>query len=75
MTQINLSRKQKQIHRYRKQISDLVEREGGRGGMDWEFDISRSKLLYTDWKSSKIFPVQKRKLCSISCNKPNWKGI
>ena len=27
--------------------------QGGRGGMDWEFGISRCKLLYIDWIDNK----------------------
>ena len=27
---------------------------GGRGGMDWEFGISRCKLLYRDWINNKV---------------------
>ena len=25
-----------------------------RGGMDWEFGVSRCKLLYTEWINSKV---------------------
>ena len=32
--------------------------EGGRG-MDWEFGVSRRKLLYTGWMNNKVL------LCSI----------
>ena len=28
--------------------------EGGRRGKDWEFGISRCKLLYTGWTNDKI---------------------
>ena len=35
---------------------------GGRGGVDWEFGISRCKLLYIDW-------INNRELYSISYNK------
>ena len=27
---------------------------GGRGGMEWEFGISRCKLLYREWKNNKV---------------------
>ena len=27
----------------------VANREGGRGGKDWEFGIGRYKLLYTKW--------------------------
>ena len=49
MTQMNLSTKQKQTHRYREQTCAW---EGG--GMDWEFGISRCKLLYTGWIHNKV---------------------
>ena len=26
----------------------------GRGGMDWEFEISRCKLVYTGWINNKV---------------------
>ena len=48
MKQKDLSIKQKQIHRYRKQTCGC--REGmNRGGKDWEFEVSRCKLLYREW--------------------------
>ena len=49
MTHTNLSMKHKQTHRHRKWTS--VCQEGGRsgGGMEWEFGVSRSKLLYIGW--------------------------
>ena len=44
MTQMNMSMKQKQTHRYnRLQASSGTV---GWGKMDWEFAISRYKLLY-----------------------------
>ena len=30
------------------------EGEGGGGGMDWEFGISRCKLLYIGWINNKV---------------------
>ena len=32
----------------------VVKGEGGDGGMDWEFGISRCKLLYIEWINSKV---------------------
>ena len=46
MTQMNISLKQKQTHRYREQTCGCQGEEGW-GGMGWEFGISRGKLLYT----------------------------
>ena len=53
MTQTNLSMKQKQTH---KQKTDLWLQRGGRGwgGRDWEFGISRCKLLCIGWINSKV---------------------
>ena len=48
MTQMNLSRKQKQTHRHGEQISGCQV-----GGMDREFGISRCKLLYIEWINNK----------------------
>ena len=41
MTQMNLSMKEKQTHG--------CQGGGQWGGMDWEFGISRCKLLYIEW--------------------------
>ena len=64
MTQMNLSMKQKQIHR---QKTDLWF---PRGEIGWEFGISRCKLLYTGWINSKVLHSE---LHPISCNKHNGK--
>ena len=40
---MNLSVKQKQAYRSREQT--VVAKGGGEGGMEWEFGISRCKLL------------------------------
>ena len=53
MTQSNLSTKQKQTLRHREQTCGCQGR-GGEGGMDWEFGISRCKLLCTEWINSKV---------------------
>ena len=43
---MKLSLKQKQTHRHR-------GRKGG-GGMDWEFGVSRFKLLHIEWINNKV---------------------
>ena len=44
---MNSSMKEKQTHRHREQTCGC---QGGSGeGMDWEFGISRGKLLYIEW--------------------------
>ena len=32
----------------------VANREGVGGGMDWEFGISRCKLLYKEWTNNKV---------------------
>ena len=49
MTQMNISMKRKQTHRHRGQAWWLP-----RGGMDWEFGVSKCKLLCTEWVNSKV---------------------
>ena len=50
---MNLSMKQKQTHRHREQTCGCQGRRGG-GGMNWEFGVSRCKLLYIEWINSKV---------------------
>ena len=40
-------------HRYREQICGC-QGEGGRGGKDWKFGISRCELLYIEWINNKV---------------------
>ena len=49
MIQMNLSMKQKQTHRHRKQTCGCRG-----GGMEWEFGVSRCKLVYTEWIKNKV---------------------
>ena len=51
---MNLSTKQKQTHRHREQNLWLPRGMEGGGGMDWEFGISRCKLLYREWINNKV---------------------
>ena len=51
MTQINLSLKQKWIHRHREQICVT---KGRRGGLDGECGVSRGKLLHLEWIDNKV---------------------
>ena len=48
----NESTKQKPTHRYRKQTCGCQGEDGG--GIDWEFGISRCKLLYIGWINNKV---------------------
>ena len=49
---MNISTKQKQTHRHREQTCGCQGLAGG--GKDWEFEISRYKLLYTGWINNKV---------------------
>ena len=52
MTQMNLFMKEKQNHGRREYV--VAKGEGVRRGMDWEFGISRCKLVYIDWINNKV---------------------
>ena len=44
--------KQKQTHRHREQICGC--QGGGEGGKDWEFGISRCKLVHRGWIKNNV---------------------
>ena len=48
---MNFPMKQKQTHR---EQTWLPRMQGGGGGKDWEFGISRRKLLYIGWINTKV---------------------
>ena len=50
---MNLSKKQKQTHRHRERLVVAKGETGGRG-KNWEFGISRCKLLYIGWINNKV---------------------
>ena len=47
------STKQKQIHRHREQICGC-QGEGEGSEINWEFGVSRCKLLHLDWLSNEV---------------------
>ena len=49
---MNTSMKQNQTHRHREQICGCQGEQDD--GMDWEFGISRCKLLYIEWIKNKV---------------------
>ena len=67
MIQMNLFTKQKQAHRYRKQIYGYQRRKGW-GRINQEFGISRYKLLYIKIEKQQGPTVQHMELCSIFCS-------
>jgi len=50
MTQMNISMKQT----HREQTCGCQGEEADDVGMDWEFGISRCKLLYIEWINNKV---------------------
>ena len=50
---MNLATKQKQTHRHREQTGGRRGEWGG-GGRDWEFGVSRCKLVYIGWINNKV---------------------
>ena len=46
---MNLSMKQKWTHGHREQTCGCQRGGGGGEGMEWEFGVSRCKLLYIEW--------------------------
>ena len=51
---MNLSVKQKQSHRHGEQTCGCQGGGGGRGGMEWEFGVSKCKLLHIEWIKNKV---------------------
>ena len=61
---MNISRKQKQIHRQSKQICGC-QRAGGDEGKDWECGISRCKLLYIRWINTSYYWIAQGTIFNI----------
>ena len=51
---MNLSTEQKQTNRCGEQMCGCQGGGGGGRGMDWEFGVSRSKLLHLEWVSNEV---------------------
>jgi len=51
---MSLSMKQKQTHRHGDRLMVAKRDMGEKGGVHWEFGISRYKLLYIDWINNKV---------------------
>ena len=56
---MNLSTKQKQTHRHGEQTCGCQGGRGAGGGMEWEFGISRCKLLYIEQINNKVLLYSK----------------
>lgn len=50
---MNLPKKPKQTHRHGEQTCGS-QGERGESGMDWEFGVSRCKLLHLEWMNNKV---------------------
>ena len=61
---MNLFMKQKQTHRHREQTCSNGE-EGGGEGMEWEFGISRCKLLHIEWINNKSYYITQGTIFNI----------
>ena len=48
---MNLSTEKKQTHGHGEQTCGC---QGGGSGMDWEFGLSRGKLLHLEWISNEV---------------------
>ena len=53
MAQMNLTSEKKHSHRHEEQTCGCQQGRGG-SGMDWEFGVSRCKLLPLEWVSNEI---------------------
>jgi len=53
MTQMNLSIEKEQTQGHEEQAC-CCQQGGGGSGMDWEFGVSRYKLLHLEWISNEI---------------------
>ena len=53
MAQMNLSIEKKQTHGHGEQTHSC-QGGGGRSEMDWEFGVSRGKLLHLEWVSNEF---------------------
>ena len=51
---MNLSTKQRQTHRHREHICGYQGGGGSGGEINWEFGISRCKLLHIEWINNKV---------------------
>ena len=54
---MNISMKQKQNHGHRENIGGSQGGTGSGGGMDWEFGISRYKLVYIEGINNRSYCI------------------
>ena len=66
MAQMNISTEQKQTHRHGEQICGC---QAGGSGMDWEFGVSRCKLLHLEWTSNEVLLYDTGNYIPITCDR------
>ena len=64
---MNLSTEKKQTHKHGEQICGF-QGGGRREQMDWEFGVSRCKLLRLEWISNEVL-LQHREPYPITCDR------
>ena len=64
MTQMNLSMKQKRNLDIENRLV-VAKEEGVGGGMEWEFGVSRCKLLYREWINNRSYCIAQRTVFNI----------
>ena len=78
MTKMNIQSKHKQTHKHGEQTYDCPGGERERMGMDWEFGVTRYKLLHLEWRSNKILLYStgnSHDRNPVSCDRTCWKII
>ena len=70
VTRVNLSTKQKQMHRQGAEWG-LPRGRTGWGGADWDSAISRCEPAHLEWRNTKMI-LRSRELQSIPCSKSQW---
>ena len=63
MAQMNLCIKQKQTHKENRLA--VAKGAEGQSGMDWEFGVSRCKLLHLEWISNEVLLTAQETISSL----------
>ena len=71
---MNLSTKQKQTLRHKEQTCGCQGGGGGGGRRDWEFGVSRRKLLYREWINNEVLPYSTGNYIQYPVISHNGKG-
>ena len=60
---MNRSTKQKETDIENRLV--VAKGDGGGGGKDWEFEISRCKLLFIEWINNKVYYIAQEIIFNI----------